>query len=240
MRGFVDLHLHVSLTDHHGACGEAACQELMLAAEQLGVRALVITPHLDAYQQASVVQPDLEATLACCQAVTPNVVVGAGSEFLIRAPTDVLLPLQGKVLTLLGTRHLLIEFLPQTELDCIADCLYELKLRKFIPLIAHPERLLAISRQPERAKRLVDAGALLQGTLSSLVGNQGSRARDALLALLRQGYVHSLASDYHGGDYAKLVSQAQHVLERRLSLRLVEQLCIEHPSELVGELLATL
>lgn len=237
MRGFVDLHLHVSLTDRHGACGEAACQDLMAAAEQLGVRALVVTPHMDAYQQAAVVQPDLEATLACCQSATPNVAIGAGSEFLIRAPTDVLLPVRGKIPTLLGTQYILIEFSPQTEIACITDCLYELKLRKFNPLIAHPERLLAISRHPDQAKLLLDSGALLQGTLSSLVGNQGSRARDALLALLRQGYVHSLASDFHGGNYAKLVSQAQHVLERRLSPRVVEQLCIERPGELAGALL---
>lgn len=238
MRGFVDLHLHVSLTDHHGACGENACQALMAAAEQLSVSALIITPHVDAYQPVATVQADLETTLACCQAVTPNVLVGAGSEFLIRTPTDVLLPNQGAVLPLPGTNNILVEFLPQTDLGFIVDCIYELKLRKFTPLIAHPERLLAISRRPERAKSLLDAGALLQGTLTSLVGTHGAQVRDTLLVMLRHEHVHSLASDYHGGSYIKLLTQANEVLKRQLSPLAITQLLINNPTELIAPFLA--
>ena len=234
MRGFIDLHLHVSLTDQHGAWGEAACQELVQAAEQLEMQGLVFTPHVDVYQPAAIIQEDVIATQAHCQGLATSVIIDTASELLLRAPTDVLLPLQGHAHTYPGSRHILVEFLPQASPSFIVDCIYELSLRLFVPVIAHPERLQIIGKQPEQAAQLVDAGAILQGTFASLVGYHGARVRDVLLYLLKYGYVHSLASDYHGGGYEKLCTQALEVLQRHLSTAAIEELLCQRPGLLVA------
>lgn len=64
-------------------------------------------------------------------------------------------------------------------------------------LLAHPERSAALHRAPDRLARLVAAGALVQVTAGSLVGQFGETARRYALDLLREELVHVLASDAH-------------------------------------------
>jgi protein-tyrosine phosphatase len=63
-------------------------------------------------------------------------------------------------------------------------------------LLAHPERV----RGPlDRLEPHVEAGALLQVNVSSLLGEHGPQARDTGARLLRHGRAYCLASDTHPG-----------------------------------------
>jgi protein-tyrosine phosphatase len=65
------------------------------------------------------------------------------------------------------------------------------------PVLAHPERNHAVQRDPPRLGELVEAGALVQVTSSSLIGTFGSGSKRCGLALVRSGLAHVLASDAH-------------------------------------------
>ena len=68
-------------------------------------------------------------------------------------------------------------------------------------LIAHPER---VERGAiERLTPHIEAGALLQVNVSSLLGGHGRRAQERGAALVRRGLAYCLASDAHPGtrDY---------------------------------------
>ena len=65
------------------------------------------------------------------------------------------------------------------------------------PILAHPERFSYFARHPERLRALVDAGAWLQLTVDSLLGNHGPAPRSAAEDLLRTYPEAVLATDAH-------------------------------------------
>jgi protein-tyrosine phosphatase len=71
-----------------------------------------------------------------------------------------------------------------------------LRARKMTPIIAHPERHPFFT-QPGRLQALVDAGAWLQVTVDSLLGNHGPAPRIAAEALLRTDSIAVLSTDAH-------------------------------------------
>jgi protein-tyrosine phosphatase len=72
-----------------------------------------------------------------------------------------------------------------------------LRERGTTPIIAHPERHGFFTDDPGRLRALADAGAWIQVTVDSLLGNHGSAPRSAGEALLRDYPNAVLASDAH-------------------------------------------
>jgi protein-tyrosine phosphatase len=63
--------------------------------------------------------------------------------------------------------------------------------------VTHPERTVSLQRGWRRLEPLVKAGALVQVTAGSLLGEFGPAASAAATRFLKQGWVHLLASDAH-------------------------------------------
>jgi protein-tyrosine phosphatase len=66
------------------------------------------------------------------------------------------------------------------------------------PVVAHPERHYYFEDDPSRLRALVDAGAWLQITVDSLLGNHGPEAQAAAEQLLTTYPDAVLATDAHG------------------------------------------
>jgi protein-tyrosine phosphatase len=78
-------------------------------------------------------------------------------------------------------------------------------------LFAHPERV----RGPlDRLAPHLEAGALLQVNVSSLLGEHGSQARDTAARLVRQGRAYCLASDSHPGTRESTLALGHRALVR--------------------------
>ena len=65
------------------------------------------------------------------------------------------------------------------------------------PIVAHPERHGFFARDPARLRMLVEAGAWLQVTVDSLLGNHGPAPRSSGERLLRTYPEVILATDAH-------------------------------------------
>lgn len=231
---FVDLHVHVSLFDPHGTCGEAACLEFLKSAEVLGVAALVLTPHIRPRRDNALVINHMEQTIARLSSVGKPALY-PGSEFSIYSLEDILLLKQDLIPTINKSRYIAVEFEARAELSLMLDCIYELTLSGYEPILVHPERISALQERPRQASQLINEGAILQGTLVCLLNAHGNRARRALLNILSEGYVQLLASDYHQGSYTRLYRQSLSVLERHFGSADIEQLLSINPQRvLVG------
>ena len=79
----------------------------------------------------------------------------------------------------------------------IADTVFELQLRGFTAVLAHPERNGEVQASPERLAPLVERGTLVQLTAASLDGRIGPGPQKTGLRLLELGLAHLLASDAH-------------------------------------------
>ena len=72
-----------------------------------------------------------------------------------------------------------------------------LREREMRPIVAHPERHHFFRDDPARLRALADAGAWMQITVDSLLGNHGATARTAGEEMLREYREVVLATDAH-------------------------------------------
>lgn len=104
---------------------------------------------------------------------------------------------KGKISTLNDSRYILIE-LPMNEIPIyVEDLIYELSIKGYVPIIAHPERYTKIIENPNILYRYISMGALAQLNLPSLEGFYGSRVKKAAEVLLNHKMIHFVGTDTH-------------------------------------------
>jgi protein-tyrosine phosphatase len=82
--------------------------------------------------------------------------------------------------------------------------LFELQVRGYTLLLAHPERNGAFQQDPDRLAALVQRGVLVQVTASSLARPPAkSRSGRTARALMEAGLAHVISSDAHGPGLAR-------------------------------------
>jgi protein-tyrosine phosphatase len=197
-----DLHAHLLPGIDDGPADLEG--SLLLAAEMAdsGVRVVAATPHCR-HDHPDVVPGELagrcrELEGRLREEGIPIEVVPAGEADLVWAldssEDDLRLVSYGQ-----QGHDLLVEtpYLPLTT--NFEALLFELTIKGYRLLVAHPERSPTLREDPLRAAELVRRGALLQVTASSLA-RPARKSRTAAIArrLVREGLAHVIASDAHG------------------------------------------
>jgi protein-tyrosine phosphatase len=121
-----------------------------------------------------------------------------------------------------GADFTLLE-LPWSEHQCpngVPGLVHWLRERGLTPILAHPERHNYVRNDPGRLRALVEAGAWLQVTVDSLLGNFGLAAREAGERVLREYPEVVLSTDAHNlgrcsGLSAGFAWVRQHLGEQR-------------------------
>lgn len=195
----LDLHAHVLPALDDGPPDMAGAVSLVAAGAADGVDVIAATPHLrhdfPDVRPAEIADRVRDLTHALDTAGIGVRVVPAGEVdvYWARAADDETLRLASY-----GQRgsDLLVET-PYGHLPPVFDdALFELVVRGYRLLLAHPERSPEFQRDPARLKVLVERGTLLQVTASALV--TGGRSKRLATALVREGLAHVIASDAHG------------------------------------------
>lgn len=198
----VDLHAHLLPGIDDGPATMRDALDMARAAVEAGTRVMACTPHVleaprDVVEAMEAGLPRLRDGLA--RAGVPLEVV-AGGEVAIpmaeRMDDDLL-----RRASLGGGGWLLVEMPFRGWPLGLGDLLFDLEVRGFRVLLAHPERAESVQLAPDRLREAVGRGALLQVTACSLTGDNGPRAQRTAERLLDQGVVHVLASDAHSAGW---------------------------------------
>jgi protein-tyrosine phosphatase len=104
------------------------------------------------------------------------------------------------VLGINNTKYLLIEF-PHTHLPAKAvDVIFNLNIKGYHPIVAHPERNPSIIEDPGKLMELRKIGALVQITASSLTSASDPDVKQCAHYLVKKNAVEFIASDAHSTD----------------------------------------
>lgn len=79
----------------------------------------------------------------------------------------------------------------------IEESVFDLQVRGFRPLLAHPERCPEFQRDVPRLERLVGSGAACSISAGSIAGQFGETVRRFAFRLVERELVHNVSSDAH-------------------------------------------
>lgn len=91
------------------------------------------------------------------------------------------------------------------ELIEIDDMLFELRVKGYKPILAHPERYLYYYHRRDRYEKLHSFGTKFQINILSLTNYFGSVAKENALWLMSHKMVDMLGSDMHNLEHARII-----------------------------------
>lgn len=237
----IDLHCHLlpGLDDGPKTLGQALAMARHAFAH--GISRCIATPHIQAGCHDNDCASIQVAHRAFRQALAEEGIaldVGMAAEVRVDAQLPGLVE-SGKVPFIgswEGKQVLLIEF-PHHHLPAGSEVLVRwLLAHGILPMIAHPERNLAIVRQPDKLAPFLALGCLLQITASSLTGLFGPDVRQCAVALVNQGLVTFMASDAHNLDKrAPDMLPALDCLQALVGSDQADELVNGNPQKLLGQ-----
>ncbi len=238
----LDLHAHVLPGIDDGPRTMAESLALLRALQDDGVQHVVATPHIypGIYDNTPARIAEVFAEMrdqAEAQGLT--IMLSWGAE--VRLCSEMLDWLSQDQLTCLGrgtdgVRTVLVE-MPDGQVPVGTDRLVARLVAKGLqPLIAHPERNRAVMESLSYLDPLLEAGAVVQLTAGSLLGEFGSKAQLTARQLLDRGHgVAAVASDSHNlrGRRPRMTA-ARAWLAEHYGEALALQLTETGPARLVG------
>ena len=96
-----------------------------------------------------------------------------------------------------SSRSLLVESPYQDATDLLEQALFDVQMRGFGVVLAHPERSPSFMRDPDRLQVLVERGVLCSVTAASMAGRFGRTVQRFSRLMFERRLVHDVASDAH-------------------------------------------
>ncbi len=198
--GLIDLHCHVLPGIDDGADSLDEAVAMCRAAAAGGCSAMVATPHLRHNQWWNGERraiASLHGKLRDCLRGHPKLYLG-GEIAVNSASVEEIYELpRGELLTLAGSRYVLLELDWHGIGPDVFEVVHELKILGLFPVIAHPERVRWLATEPALIELLVERGAFMQLTAMSVTGDFGPGIRSLCDDFVKAGLAHFVASDAH-------------------------------------------
>jgi len=237
--GLIDLHVHLlpGVDDGPATLDEALAMCGLAGAD--GSETLIVTPHqrheLWPNDDREALQRAFEA-LQTAVGPIPRLVLGAE----LRVDSELLAEVDalpgGSLLSLAGSRYLLLEFPSLAGGPEPVDIVHELRIAGWWPIVAHPERIPWLAEDPDRLVELAARGALFQLTAMSVTGDLGRRAQACCSFLLDEGIAHFVASDAHNATRrSPRLSTAFRAVTEGRGDRTARRLFVDNPAAVLAD-----
>jgi protein-tyrosine phosphatase len=230
MSGFVDLHLHYVPGVDDGVRTIEETRQMLEGLGAIGYERCVATPHIRSgmfeNRKASLEQRFAQVREQIAGGRVPE--VGLASEHFF---DDVFwdLWLRGEVLPYPGGHAILVELHPDRWPQALTRRFFDMQMRGARPMIAHPERYSPLATSTEPLDALLDAGAMTQLDLMSLVGRYGDRPRRVAERMLEEGAYDIACSDAHRPEDVDLVARGIDRLRELVGDDVAETLLSDNP-----------
>jgi len=208
MQGYIDIHTHILPGFDDGSKSEEESLAIIEHMKGKGFSHVVCTPHLISGMYNHSMEKIEQGTRRLSDAVRARGLevdlYWAAENYLDDAFFDLLET--GKAITYgTGNKHILVE-MPFLKIpDYLEELTFRMMLKRFKPIVAHPERYSDIVKRPKRIRDLVNVGYQVQINLGSLGDLYGRSVRRTAEKLLGMGVVDYVASDIHSAGHLEPV-----------------------------------
>lgn len=195
----IDIHSHILPGVDDGAQNVEESIDMAKLYLKNGINKVIVTPHYiegagsTNFDENKVV---LEKLKKVFKEEGLDLELYIGNEIYV-TPDTLNHVMEKRAATLNETRYVLIE-LPMYDMPRYMDSIiYELCLKGYVPIIAHPERNVKIQENPNILYNFIIGGALAQINLPSLEGRYGEASRETGEILLTHNMIHFIGTDAH-------------------------------------------
>ena len=201
-----DIHCHILPGVDHGSRNIEDSLEMLRAEMEMGINRVILTSHVTAVTFENTRESLMDAFLKLKDAVTDaglDIDLYLSAEYRMdeyfdrEYAADHLIPMPGK--------HILLENSFQQELMNLNELLFDMQVKGYKTILAHPERYSYYSHRRKRYEELHNAGARFQINILSFTGYFGEEARDSALWFARNGMIDYLGSDMHNIKHAHII-----------------------------------
>lgn len=191
----IDLHSHIIPNVDDGSRTINESIEILNEAKKVGFSDVILTSHyiLD-YNETNA--EELVILKEKLQEKINDISLHSGMEIYIDEKITELIQSK-KVLTLAGSRYLLMELPLSNNVNYLDYVVYSLQNNNIIPIIAHPERYSAVQNNYKIVEEYREKGCLIQSNYASILGYYGKGAQKTVKMLLKNNFVDFLGSDCH-------------------------------------------
>lgn len=211
----IDIHSHILPGLDDGAKTFDEFREALAEAKRQGFTEIICTPHF--YPPAALdyvlrekgqnLSASRQQVLTVFRQAVPvaqslGIRLYPGMECFYHSSLPALLE-QGEVLSLAGSRYILVEFGRDTSFHEIRTGLSAILDSGFQPILAHYERYRCLM-EPRRLRQLRELGAKLQMNFDTVQRYYGLLHRNEFHQDLKDGLVDFMGSDCHGTHYRPL------------------------------------
>ncbi|WP_316844690.1 tyrosine-protein phosphatase [Pedobacter psychrodurus] len=191
----LDMHSHLLPGIDDGAPDVAQTVALITKLNALGLSKFFCTPHIfkELYPNTSdSIRQALEAAKDALKAAKINVEIEAAAEYMIDENFE-----SEDEHICLPKKYILIEMSYLNESPNVEQIIFDLQIKGYIVILAHPERYTFYHKNYQRLHRLKDMGCLFQLNLLSVIGYYGPQVKQAADYLLRLKLYDLAGTDLH-------------------------------------------
>jgi protein-tyrosine phosphatase len=198
-----DMHSHLIPGIDDGSPNVETSVRLIRGFIELGYKKIITTPHVNADSF-----PNTPAIIHAGQIVVMEELRRQGidigfhvaAEYLLDERFTQLLATGQPVLTL-KDNLVLVELSFAVPAINLLQVLFDMQLKGYQPVLAHPERYLYFGANRKWYDQLRNAGCLFQLNLLSFAGHYGRECRELAEYLVKKQYVDFLGTDLHRAEH---------------------------------------
>ncbi|MES2828463.1 MAG: CpsB/CapC family capsule biosynthesis tyrosine phosphatase [Bacteroidota bacterium] len=202
----VDMHSHLLPGLDDGSPDVEQSVKLIKSLNELGYSKFLCTPHIftELYPNSpETILPALKATEIALREANINVAVGAAAEYMV----DDTFKVADGLMTHPGN-YILIEMSYLNETPNIEQVVFDLQIRGYRIILAHPERYLFYHFEKARFERFKDMGVCFQLNLLSVTGYYGKEVKRIADYLLEKKFYDLASSDLHHDKHLHALTTA--------------------------------
>ena len=193
--GFVDIHSHILPGIDDGAKDIGESVELIKKMNEMGFSKIIATPHIfpGVYNNNSSTIKKTFETLK--KHIKKDIIIDFSAEYMI--DKSIIKLIDDNDLLCMKKKYILIEQSFISPSQSIFELIFRLRLKNYIPILAHPERYIYYYDDFKQFYKLKNVGALFQINLLSLTGYHGKVCLKIVKKLLKNKMVNFVGSDIH-------------------------------------------
>lgn len=199
MQGYIDMHCHIIPEVDDGAKDVTEMNEMLKIAYKEGIRCIIATPHYHprrGREHPEVLRRQAVLLRDAAHKIDKHFRIYLGTEIYFGQDIPQKIK-EKKILTMNNRAYILVEFSPGETFVYMQQSLQQLQLNGYQVILAHVERYLCVTEEPELALQLRDMGVYLQVNAGSIYGDSGRKIKTFVQKLMEEDAVFCVGTDAH-------------------------------------------